>query len=110
MSRYRWTLNEEKLLADMVNLTCEKQTGRIDWKLMRPIGNHTLSAIQTRWSKNLKPEYTWNGNKYVSTEQAASKVTTPKKKRERAKKTPQIKSVKISRSFLWGAIKYERYE
>ena len=36
--------------------------------------------------------------------------TTPTPKVDDARTTPQIKSVKISRSFLWGAIKYERYE
>ena len=110
MNRYRWTLNEEKLLVEMVNITCEKHSGRIDWTLMRPIGNHTLAAMQTRWSKNLKPEYTYSGKRYILSEQTTSKVSTPQKKRERSKKAPQIKSVKVSRSFLWGAIKYERYE
>jgi len=37
-------------------------------------------------------------------------VPTPTLKVDNARTTPQIKSVKISRSFLWGAIKYERYE
>ena len=162
MNRFRWTLNEEKLLVEMVNITCEKQTGRIDWKLMMPIGNHTLAAMETRWHKNLKPEYTWNGTQYLLTEQTVSqgyrtrredvqeylkenpnekpKViaeklglnintvysarreaalksigsdatnTTTLSKRKNAVKTPQIKRVKVSRSFLWGAIKYERYE
>ena len=36
--------------------------------------------------------------------------TSTLSKRKKAVKTPQIKSVKVSRSFLWGAIKYERYE
>lgn len=162
MSRYRWTLNEEKLLAEMVNLTCEKQTGRIDWSLMRTIGNHTIVAMETRWHKNLKPEYTFNGSQYLLTDQTASqgyrtrredvqqylkdnpnekpKViaeklglnintvysarrqaalksvgnatsnTTTLSKPKKVTKTPQIKRVKVSRSFLWGAIKYERYE
>ena len=43
-------------------------------------------------------------------EEIASDRVTPTPKRDNSKKTPQIKSVKISRSFLWGAIKYERYE
>ena len=37
-------------------------------------------------------------------------VATPYPKVDNARTTPQIKRVKMSRSFLWGAIKYERYE
>ena len=46
---------------------------------------------------------------YKQEEMASDKVT-PTPKADNARTTPQIKRVKISRSFLWGAIKYERYE
>jgi len=35
---------------------------------------------------------------------------TPQQKTDNARKAPQIKRVKVSKSFLWGAIKIERYE
>jgi hypothetical protein len=35
---------------------------------------------------------------------------TPTEDGDNARKTPLNKRVKVSRSFLWGAIKYERYE
>jgi Mor family transcriptional regulator len=46
---------------------------------------------------------------YKQEEMASDKVT-PTPKADNARTTPQIKRVKMSRSFLWGAIKYERYE
>lgn len=35
---------------------------------------------------------------------------TPTEDGDNARKAPLNKRVKVSRSFLWGAIKYERYE
>ena len=107
---YPWTKKEEALLVDMVNAASEKYAGRINWREMSAIGNHTLGSSQTRWSRNLRPLHVWNGKKYVLSNQHTLSEVTRDVKRERSKKTPQIKSVKISRSFLWGAIKYERYE
>ena len=98
MRKYRWTQNEENLLVEMVNIASENNGGRIDWRFMRPIGHHNLSALQTRWSKMLKPDYKWD------------EVATPKKRVERSRATPEIRQAKVSRSYLWGAIKYERYE
>jgi hypothetical protein len=39
-----------------------------------------------------------------------SHKVTPTEDGDNARKTPLNKRVKVSRSFLWGAIKYERYE
>ena len=110
MRKYRWTQNEENLLVEMVNIASENNGGRIDWRFMRTIGHHNLSALQTRWSKMLKPDYKWDGKKYVLSERTVSEVATPKKRVERSRATPEIRQAKVSRSFLWGAIKYERYE
>jgi len=43
-------------------------------------------------------------------EEIVSDRVTPTPKADNARTTPQIKRVKMSRSFLWGAIKYECYE
>ena len=110
MRKSSWEKKEERLLVDMINITCNKITGRINWTLMRPIGSHSLAALQSRWSQNLKARYKWDGESYVLRQSKKTNASTPTKREERSKKTPQIKRVKISRSFLWGAIKFERYE
>jgi hypothetical protein len=58
---YPWTKKEEALLVDMVNAASEKYAGRINWREMKEIGNHTIASSQTRWSRNLKPLHIWNG-------------------------------------------------
>lgn len=107
---YPWTKKEEALLVDMVNTASQKYAGRINWREMSAIGNHTIASSQTRWSRNLKPLHIWNGKRYVLSSENKLTEVTRAAKRESSKLTPQIKRVKISRSFLWGAIKYERYE
>jgi excisionase family DNA binding protein len=66
---YPWTKKEEALLVDMVNAASEKYAGRINWREMKEIGNHTISSSQTRWSRNLKPLHIWNGKRYVLSSQ-----------------------------------------
>jgi len=43
-------------------------------------------------------------------QESVSHKVTPTEDGDNARKAPLNKRVKVSRSFLWGAIKYERYE
>lgn len=93
-----WTKAEDKRLVELVNQHITKDSKRpVQWKEMKPMQNHTVAAMQTHFSKHILPYYDFNGSQY-----------TPKKKA--SKKRVSTKRVKVSRSFLWGAVKVTRYE
>ena len=46
----------------------------------------------------------------LNSKKATHDRVTPTEDGDNARKAPLNKRVKVSRSFLWGAIKYERYE
>jgi len=92
-----WTKAEDKRLVELVNQHITKNSKRpVQWKEIKPMENHTLAAMQTRFSKYILPYYDFNGNRYTPKNKAMKKVST--------------KRVKVSRSFLWGAVKVTRYE
>lgn len=93
-----WTLQEDRQLVDTINRNIYRDSKRpIQWKNIRPMERHTVAGMQTRWAKFLQPDYNFNGYRY-----------TPKKKS--SKKKVLNKRIKVSRSFLWGALKVTRYE
>ncbi len=92
-----WTKAEDKRLVELVNQHITKDSKRpVKWKEIKPMENHTVAAMQTRFSKHILPYYDFTGNRYTPKKKAMKKVST--------------KRIKVSRSFLWGAVKVTRYE
>jgi hypothetical protein len=85
-------------------------SGTVRWRNIPNIAEHSRQSMKNKWSSDLRLLYNFNGFKHVLKHPNLFTLTDTPQRKENARKTPQIKSVKISRSFLWGAIKYERYE
>jgi len=81
--------------------------------------------IRAHLRKHPKAKVSTIANKYECSRQLVHNVITQERKKrdekkldrvtptedgDNARKAPLNKRVKVSRSFLWGAIKYERYE
>jgi len=106
-----YTKQENEKLLEEINAAISLCGNYIQWAAVKEvIEGRTLHSMQSQWSRHLKRACLYNGSKYVLKEPNLFNAETHIPKRDSPKKTPQIKSVRISRSFLWGAIKYERYE
>ena len=92
-----WTKAEDKRLVELVNQHITKDSKRpVQWKTMKRMENHTVAAMQTRFSKYMLPNYDFNGKRYTPKKKAMKKVST--------------KRVKVTRSLFWGLVKVTRYE
>ena len=112
MSRYRnvWTIEDEKILLNWVNSNIHP-SGQVIWgSLKNGIAGHSLGSCTTHWNRSVKKKCVYSRHKWHLKQETLFDRATPQQKTDNARKTPQIKRVKVSKSFLWGAIKIERYE
>jgi len=106
-----WTQEEDQKLVDIINRNIYRNSKRpIQWKKIRPMKRHTTSAMQTRWAKYIQPNYNFNGYRYVSKGSTLFIEPKPLNKKTKTRTIYSNKRIKVSRSFLWGALKVTRYE
>jgi len=106
-----WTKREDEQLLQIVNSNLVRNSQRpIKWRQIKKMDNHSLQSMKSRWAHVLKHSYKYNGKKYVLKPSDHFSDPTVPKIRYKARTPLQNKRVKVSKSFLWGAIKIERYE
>ena len=116
MSGRSWHEHEDQELLRKINDNCNR-VGGVCWLSMSLMKTRTLGAMKTRWSHFTSNQVRWDERKYVLKEGTCFidkdkyyKVKTPSEKKNNTTSTPKAKRIKIKKSFLWGAIKFERYE
>tara|TARA_R110000782_G_scaffold131795_2_gene223670 strand:- start:2345 stop:2671 length:327 start_codon:yes stop_codon:yes gene_type:complete len=107
--RKPWTKTETELLVMRVNENLSK-SGTVRWRNIPNIAEHPIQSMKNKWSSDLRPLHDFNGRRYVLKQSNLFDRVTPTPKVDNARRAPLNKRVKVSRSFLWGAIKFERYE
>ena len=103
-----YTTGEERLLIKMINQNLGS-TGQVQWRNMGQLAGRDTKSMSNHWQA-IKKDYRYNGSRYILRGQTLFDAPQLPKKKDKPKTTPLNKRVKVSRSFLWGAIKYERYE
>lgn len=103
-----YTTAEERLLVKMVNDHLGS-TGQVQWRNMGQLPGRDTKSMSNHWQA-IKKDYRYNGTRYILKGSTLFDAPQLSKKKDKPKTTPLNKRVKVSRSFLWGAIKYERYE
>ena len=106
----RYTKQENEKLLEAVNAAISLCGNYIQWSGVRTIEYRTIASMQSQWSRYLKRDCTFNGRRYVLSQSNLFDRVTPTPRVDNARKAPLNKRVKVSRSFLWGAFKFERYE
>tara|TARA_R110000803_G_scaffold112808_1_gene181227 strand:- start:151 stop:486 length:336 start_codon:yes stop_codon:yes gene_type:complete len=110
MKKNAWTLDDEEILLKKVNSHIYP-SGQVIWGAMKKgVLNHSINSCQTHWNRKVKKQCEFTGRQWVLMNQNVVRNTMKRMKINKGKATHQIKQVKVSRSFLWGAFKYERYE
>lgn len=131
----RWTTEEDIQLFKQVNKRLGR-TGNVQWHGMRRINGRSRDAMSCRWAV-IKLDSVWDGRQWknnaiqseinaieseierqekVSVIKTSSPVNTQDSREISASEKPISKPKKVSKSikerksFLWGAIKIERYE
>ena len=116
MSNTPWSHDENRILMHKINANLGT-TAYVRWERMGPMPSRTTAAMQSQWSRHLKPLYNFNGKSYVLKQPKLFDKVTPIFDVENTRKTHQNastgvlpKRVVVKKSFLWGAFKFERYE
>lgn len=108
MKSKRYTTAEERLLVKMVNDHLGA-TGQVQWRNMGQLIGRDTKSMSNHWQA-IKKDYRYNGTRYILKGSTLFDAPQLPKKKDKPKTTPLNKRVKVSRSFLWGAVKVTRYE
>ena len=108
MKHKPYTTTEERLLVKMINEHLGS-TGQVQWRKMGHVGGRNTKSMSNHWQA-IKKDYRYNGTRYVLRGSTLFDAPRISKKKDKPKTTPLNKRVKVSRSFLWGAVKVTRYE
>lgn len=103
-----YTTGEERLLIQKLNENLGS-TGQVQWRNMETISGRNIKSMSNHWQA-IKKDYRYNGTRYVLRGSTLFDAPRVSKKKDKAKTAPLNKRVKVSRSFLWGAVKVTRYE
>ena len=99
--RKSWEKEENERLIRRINKAANGR-GRIMWKVIPKLRGRSQKAMEIQWHRELKPEYVWNGKKYVAKKTWAY-LDVPRKRVEQ-------KQIKQVRTWLWGLYKVETYD
>jgi len=99
--RKSWEKEENERLISRINKATDGR-GRIMWQTIPKLRGRSQKAMEIQWHRELKPNYVWNGKKYVA-EKFKSYRDVPRKR-------PEQKQIKQVRTFLWGLYKVEIYD
>ena len=108
MKNKLYTTTEERLLVKMINDHLGS-TGHVQWRNMETIAGRDTKSMSNHW-QGIKKDYRYNGNRYILRGSTLFDAPRVSKKKDKAKTAPLNKRVKVSRSFLWGAVRVTRYE
>ena len=99
MRQTGWSKKEDEALLKFVSENT-KWNGDVKWVNMKErdvLPGRTHIAMVKRWTKNLKADFEWNGQKWVKDTPSSPNVSSTKVKTTR-------------RTFLWGAFTIESIE
>lgn len=99
--RKSWEKDENERLIRRINKVADGR-GRIMWQTISKLRGRSQKAMEIQWHRELKPQYVWNGKKYVA-KKAKAYRDVPRKRVEQ-------KQIKQVRTWLWGLYKVETYD
>ena len=119
MSGKRYSKKEQELLLRKVNASLG-DTDRAQWTKVTPMRGRDMKSMSNHWNL-LRKSCTYDGRRWYMpfldesikpaqsvNPQDSRKISASEKPISKPKKVS--KSIKERKSFLWGAIKIERYE